>query len=258
MQRRSFLALLGVSAGAGVSWLLGGCIEQGTSWVPTGRLLVPVPIDDDEYVPASSTQPTAVVQATWEPNPSWQARAVQLEAFGVFTEEAPGPWAGRERSHVPTLVRDTVMPERVTVMVSHIMSNGPRGVSGTPDAATVPGSDDAGDVWSPNPEVEDAAVDAELAAESGLEGDDAEAPAPPPPQNLLAPLAPVDEPYHFTTTIYVKADSGEVLGLLELRPTDAEPPVITFVLPRGVGSLTAYAACNLHGLWSSSPLAVNS
>jgi hypothetical protein len=105
--------------------------------------------------------------------------------------------------------------------------------------------------------VEAGAYDAAVAVDAGTDalGDadpDADAGPSPPPMEA----GPMVVGAHYITTIYVKTDAGMVIGLIEFAATDPAPPSVTFVLPAGTKSVTAYEFCNLHGLWASKPLAV--
>jgi len=44
--------------------------------------------------------------------------------------------------------------------------------------------------------------------------------------------------------------------LIEFASTDPAPPQVTFRLPEGATTVTAYEFCNLHGLWSSEPISL--
>lgn len=232
MERRAFLTALGVASYGGLAWLIEACSSEstqpnrlgdspvpsstGTTTSPTGSSTPKTPPNDgNEYVPGGPADGGAVVdQSTQLPNKNWESRAKQLEASGnIYTEAAPGPWAGKERSHVPTIVADTMMKNRVTVLVNHVMQKATLVDGGVPDA--------------------------------GDAGEDADA----------APVQ-VTTPEHYVTTIYVRTDTGVVAGLVEFSSSDASPPSVTFVLPAGTKSVTAYENCNIHGLWASKPLAV--
>lgn len=241
MQRRAFLTVLGVTGYGGLGWLVQACSEgttartggngyvpstpTGTGSSPTNR---PPPTDDDEYVPGSPDGGSPVVESPGLPNQTWENRVKQLESGAVYTEAAPGPWAGKERSHVPTIIADTVLKNRVTVLVNHVMQKA--GIAAYPDGGP----------------------DAAVVADAGLDAsDDADA----------TPAAPMDAgpmvlPEHYVTTIYVKTDTGVVAGLIEFTSSDPAPPSVTFVVPPGTKSVTAYEFCNLHGLWASKPLTV--
>lgn len=232
MERRAFLTALGVASYGGLAWLIEACSSEATqpnrlgdspvpsstgATTPTGSSSSkPPPTDGNEYVPGGPADGGAVVdQSTQLPNKNWEARVKQLESSGnIYTEAAPGPWAGKERSHVPTIVADTMMKNRVTVLVNHVMQKASIADGGVMDAA-------------------DADPDADAAP------------------------AVVMTPEHYVTTIYVKTDTGVVAGLVEFTSSDPAPPSVTFVLPAGTKSVTAYENCNIHGLWASKPLAIS-
>ena len=237
MLRRAFLTALGVAGYGGIGWLVEGCSTEATQAnrlsdgpVPsaTGSNVTPgakgPPTDKDEYVPGQGDGGVVVNQATQLPNKNWEARAKQLEGSGaLYTEAAPGKWAGKERSHVPTMVVDTMLKNRVTIVVNHVMQVGVALDAGA-DSAVADAADAA---------TLDAAMDADA-----------------------APAPVVGTPEHYVTTIYVKTDTGVVAGLVEFVATDAAPPSVTIVLPPGTKSATAYEYCNIHGLWASKPLAI--
>lgn len=241
MQRRAFLTALGFTSYGGLGWLLNACSEGTTSpsrlnGVPIGSpsgtepANKPAPTDGDEYVPGNVDAGAGpVVQSNGLPNASWESRVKQLESGAIYTEAAPGPWVGKERSHVPVIVADTVLTNRVTVLVNHVMQK-----SGLvyPEA----GADAA-------PTVMDAMADGDA------DGGDAVAP----PANDGGPMMVAE---HYITTIYVKTDTGVVAGLIEMSSSDPAPPTVTFVVPAGTKTVTAYEYCNLHGLWASKPLTV--
>jgi hypothetical protein len=56
---------------------------------------------------------------------------------------------------------------------------------------------------------------------------------------------------HYITTIYLKSQAGDVVGLYEFASTDAAPPTVLFTLPAGVTSVTPYEYCTIHGLWAN-------
>lgn len=245
MRRRAFLTAVGITGYGGLGWLVGACSEAtqpnrlgNPTPGPTGSTPTtqrPTPTDDDEYVPGSPDGGGPVIESTNLPNATWEARAKALESGAVYTEAAPGPWAGKERSHVPTLIADTVLTNRVTVLVNHVMQKS--GGLAYPEAGPV--VPDAGAI--------DAAADGSDDAADGA------------PDVVVAPpmdAGPTVLPEHFVAWIYVKTDTGMVAGLIELKSTDPAPPSVTFVLPPGTKSVTAYEFCNLHGLWASKPLEI--
>ena len=101
--RRSFV--LGV---AGAIGLLAAC-GQGEFIVTPGKkkkqpMELPDPTDDDEHVEGEPEQEPTPVE-TQPGKPEWTTKAKALvsknEGGKVYTVEAPGPFAGKERSHVP-------------------------------------------------------------------------------------------------------------------------------------------------------------
>jgi len=54
---------------------------------------------------------------------------------------------------------------------------------------------------------------------------------------------------HFITLIYVLDQAGNVVVMKNLDPTSVNKATITFSVPSGATSLTAYEWCNKHGLW---------
>ena len=119
----------------------------------------------------------------------WDALAAKLEGAGpIYNAANPGPWAGKEPKHVPTL---TLSGKNVVVEVPHEMKPSDGGLG-----------------------------------------------------------------EHYITTIYVRDEQGEIVFLAEYKVTDPAAKAV-FPLPEGAtaATLTAYAHCNLHGLWSSRTLA---
>ena len=57
---------------------------------------------------------------------------------------------------------------------------------------------------------------------------------------------------HFIEYIWAKNAAGEVLASMKLTAEDK--PELTFAVPEGVGSVTAFEACNMHGVWTSDPI----
>ena len=54
-------------------------------------------------VPASLWGCVVPPDAYADINTSWEKRAEQLESNGVLTGSSPGPWAGKEALHIPTV-----------------------------------------------------------------------------------------------------------------------------------------------------------
>jgi len=60
---------------------------------------------------------------------------------------------------------------------------------------------------------------------------------------------------HFIQYIWAKdSSSGDVIAGEELKPDDE--PKLTFEVPSGTKSITAFESCNQHGVWSSESVAV--
>lgn len=109
------------------------------------------PTDDDEHVPGSApaNPPAAPAQPG---NAAWDQVGKELCSRNVggvaYTAASPGPWAGKERSHVPVL---TIQADGVAVViVNHVMEPGSAGVTdagrdGASDAAVDARRDAAAD-----------------------------------------------------------------------------------------------------------------
>lgn len=61
--------------------------------------------------------------------------------------------------------------------------------------------------------------------------------------------ASADADPHWITHIYVVDQSGNIIGMKTLDPSDVDMAVTTFEISEGVTEVTAYEWCNLHGLW---------
>jgi desulfoferrodoxin (superoxide reductase-like protein) len=61
---------------------------------------------------------------------------------------------------------------------------------------------------------------------------------------------------HFITLIYVLDQAGHVVVMKNLDPTGVDKAAITFSVPTGATSLTAYEWCNKHGLWKGPTVTV--
>lgn len=57
---------------------------------------------------------------------------------------------------------------------------------------------------------------------------------------------------HFIEYIWAKNEAGEVLAGVKLTADDK--PELNLVVPAGIESITAFEACNLHGVWKSDPV----
>ncbi|MDB4995478.1 MAG: hypothetical protein JWM74_2910 [Myxococcaceae bacterium] len=237
VNRRVFFTRIGLGIGGiGLARIIAACSNNsagklGDGDIPSGPS-TPKPTDGDEYVPGKS-DPVVADEAPKIPNPSWEARVKQLEGISaIYTLAAPGPWAGKERSHIPEI---TIAGNKVTAVVQHVM--GSNGLDAGYVDATVPvdaAKPDAGT---------DAGLDAALDAsnDAGDAGDAGTVDAGPKPPTAI----------HYITTIYLKSQTGDVVGLYEFASTDAAPPTVIFTLPAGVTSVTPYEYCTIHGLWAN-------
>jgi hypothetical protein len=245
--RRTALQALFVMTGtAAFGRLLGACSDDATSPTRLSGSTTPErattpPNDGDEFVPGQTPPVQPGDAPPTVPSPVWEARAKQLEddqkrVYGqsVFTVASAGPFAGKERSHVPSAVAGTKGSNKtVTVAVQHVMgSNGLD--AGAYDAG------DAGDAAKPEGGAD--AGDAGAKLDAGADAGDAGTP-----------------PVHYITTIYLRGmvnGKDTVVGLWEFASTDPAPPSVEFVLPAGVTAVEAYEHCTLHGLWKSAPIDV--
>ena len=57
---------------------------------------------------------------------------------------------------------------------------------------------------------------------------------------------------HFIEYIWAKNAAGEVLAGVKLTADDK--PELTFAVPAGTETITAFEACSLHGVWKSDPI----
>lgn len=140
--RRAFLGTATIFSAMGLLRLLPGCSDDPETRQPaqptpkTPAAAGNTPTDDDEFVDAAPA-PTPPVEADPE-NADWAAKAKDLTSKNVggaaYTNEAPGPFAGKERSHVPVL---TIQSDGVAVVVvNHVMDAGSTGAeAGAADAA---------------------------------------------------------------------------------------------------------------------------
>lgn len=201
--------------------------------------------DKDEYVPGESPPVVATSEAPKVPNPTWEARAKQLDSEQArlfrgtpFTKASPDP-PNRSASHVPNArVADSADGggdasvdglKHVIVVVNHAMGQNKL---------------DSGVVDASRPDA-DASLDAGADAADAADAADTGAAVPP--------------PEHYITTIFLRAkvnDVDTVVGLWEFNSTDPAPPTVSFALPPGVTSVVAYEWCTLHGLWASEPLTI--
>ncbi|KAJ9449941.1 hypothetical protein DIPPA_27312 [Diplonema papillatum] len=73
-------------------------------------------------------------------------------------------------------------------------------------------------------------------------------PSAPHPQVASADPATV----HFISTIYVEDQDERIIAMTELSAT-TEAPLLSFRIPAGTTQMTAFAFCNVHGLFGSIP-----
>lgn len=59
---------------------------------------------------------------------------------------------------------------------------------------------------------------------------------------------------HFIELIWAKNEAGAVVASVKLGPNDK--PELTFPVPEGTTTLTAFEYCNKHGTWSSEAVAL--
>jgi desulfoferrodoxin (superoxide reductase-like protein) len=60
---------------------------------------------------------------------------------------------------------------------------------------------------------------------------------------------------HWIHAIYLRDQDGKVVGMVALKPTDAEAKG-TFSVPTGTTTVTPYSFCNKHGLWKGSTVSM--
>ena len=252
--------LLGTSALA-FGRLLDACSDASTSdrlGAPAGNNNpTPPPNDGDEYVPGKGDPVDTGDTPPVLPNSQWEARARQLEdqqkqQYGSesFTQQAPGIFAGKERSHVPTTTLGKTANGKYTqviVLVNHVM--GANGLdAGAYDASTdaSDGGKDGGDGGKAD------------AGDAGGDAGKADAGDAGKPDASAEGGADAGE-VHYITTIYLRASVGgkdTVVGLWEFVSTDPAPPSVKFTMPEGVTQVVAYEHCTLHGLWKTDPIAI--
>jgi hypothetical protein len=150
--RRAFLGTTAVFGALGFLRMLPGCTQATDTVKPAqpkpgsndqspNTQSTPAPTDDDEFVNTAPTE-TPPVEAEVG-NAEWTAKAKAFESANVggvaYTATAPGPFAGKERSHVPDL---KVQSDGVAiVVVNHVMDAGSTGTDAGADAARVDGGD---------------------------------------------------------------------------------------------------------------------
>ncbi|HVH42462.1 MAG TPA: hypothetical protein VM925_08960 [Labilithrix sp.] len=243
MHRRKLLQLVAYGLGAAsLGRVLGACMDAGSDLAgervrPIPEEEPPTPTDQDEHVPGTSPPVDPGDSESNLPNPSWEARAKQLEDEqrriynrGTFSRGDAGKWTGKENSHEPRAsIVSAKGEQRLAVTVEHVMGSNLLDGGAPADAGY-----DA-----------DASTDAATTNDAG--GSDAAAPSG-------SPAA-----LHYVTTIYLRAmidGVDTVVGLWEFVATDPAPPTVHFPIPKGVTEVTAYEWCTLHGLWKSQPLGV--
>jgi desulfoferrodoxin (superoxide reductase-like protein) len=146
--RRAFLGTATTFSALGLLRLLPGCREaiepiDPTEPTPSAETTrgATLPTDDDELV-TQPAQATAPVDADLG-NAEWIEKANALESANVdgkaYTADAPGPFTGKERAHVPVL---TVQSDGVAVVVvNHVMDAG--AIPAIPEAGTADAADAA-------------------------------------------------------------------------------------------------------------------
>lgn len=138
--RRAFLGTATIFSALGLLRMLPGCTQtadrlepvqptKGSGSADKGAA-APTPTDDDEFVDQAPAE-TPPVEAELE-NAAWTEKAKTLEAANVggvaYTAAAPGPFPGKERSHVPDL---KVQSDGIAVVVvNHVMDGGSTGTDG--------------------------------------------------------------------------------------------------------------------------------
>ncbi len=145
--RRAFLgSALGTLSVLALIRAIGGCSEDESDALasPARSPASPgpspgaaPPTDDDEHV-AGDPPASPPVDETSAGNPDWQKLAAELCARNVggvaYSSQRPGPFAGKERSHVPKL---TIQADGVAVIVvNHVMDPGASIADAGKDAAT--------------------------------------------------------------------------------------------------------------------------
>mmetsp|Transcript_29100 Transcript_29100/g.65132 ORF Transcript_29100/g.65132 Transcript_29100/m.65132 type:complete len:542 (+) Transcript_29100:41-1666(+) len=61
---------------------------------------------------------------------------------------------------------------------------------------------------------------------------------------------------HFIQYIWAKNQAGEVIAGIKLSPGEGTKAELKFSIPEGTTTVSAYEACNLHGVWSSSAISL--
>jgi hypothetical protein len=257
--RRSALQtlLVGTSALA-FGRVLDACSDASTSdrlGAPAGTAPTPPPNDGDEYVPGKGNPVDTGDTPPTVPNAQWEARVRQLEdqqkqQYGgaeSFTLTSPGPFAGKERSHVPSTTNGMVGKyHQITVLVSHVM-----GANGLDAGPVYDASADASDGGKG-----DGGGDGGGKADAGDAGD-AGKPDAGDAGKPDAEAGPTE--VHYITTIYLRGTvngADTVVGLWEFVSTDPAPPSVKFTIPEGVTQVVAYEHCTLHGLWKTDAIAL--
>jgi len=130
--RRAFLGALGALSAFGLVRALPACSGSEEPPIATLRKTKAAPVtpptDDDEHVPGEGDAPANPDQGQIG-NAIWEDKAKKLESSNVggtaYTQTSPGPFAGKEKSHVPTL---TIQSDGVAmVLVNHVMDAGAAG-----------------------------------------------------------------------------------------------------------------------------------
>lgn len=131
--RRDFLGLAKALAACALTRSLAACLDEappddGLEAYPERRTtradLPRSPTDDDEYLAPTPGEPAEVSNAAASSEATAKARALEAKNVGgrAYTFADPGPFPGKERSHIPLLV---VRSDRVAVIkVAHVMDAG--------------------------------------------------------------------------------------------------------------------------------------
>jgi hypothetical protein len=141
--RRAFLGTATIFSALGLLKLLPGCTAEPVTrdnakpapGQKTNSAKVP-PTDDDEFVDTPPVE-TPPVEPPSTGKPEWFTKAKDLTSQNVggiaYTDGAPGPFAGKERAHVPVL---TIQADGVAIVqVNHVMDAGFTPEGGVMDAA---------------------------------------------------------------------------------------------------------------------------
>lgn len=67
-------------------------------------------------------------------------------------------------------------------------------------------------------------------------------------EEAFHPMNGGDAP-HWITSVYITDQDDKIISMQMLDPTDVTKAELAFDIPEGTESVTAWAFCNLHGLW---------